>query len=1167
MNTKKRILALALVLCMVIPMCLIQVSAAEAKTGANYDFFHESLKDQNYDAKGGISFGKYGSLLQELYNQGQMQAIPLYVKSKSSAYIQCEEKATDGKYVYDGFRQLKTNLGDWVAIKFRSPGEGYFSISFKHFYLNANNCAAITGYLLPGNTAKENIDSLLTKERELGTVDILSTTTANMVHSLCLTTGAELQANQEYMLVLKTVQDHHNPDDNRLDFQLVGLEFGEGYEPGEGAFNPIRGEVLSEETVKIVQFYRAHSGVNPANGHDMLYLMIKGGDMLVYDIDEDKIVDTKNDIHRQQKGSLIDPEGNLWICGSSNLIYKYNPATKESTKYKWDLSLVDGHQVESYGIVYGDDGYLYFGYYGWLLRMDPKTGATERISDRLTTDPNLESDAQFSGHGGIIYKDGFLYLSLHGDMNNDLITTSQIIKYDIANRKIVDYVDVRDATCGEKNSQHYGVSYLNYIDGILYANFSGRSDAKVYIDITGDKMVRLDRVEGLENELIGVFTDEINGKYYVGGYVDDKESTKCLYEYDPATKTFSRVSEIVFLSALGARGAVVSVDAEGLPGLSLVAASNNTATGMIDVYFYNLESYETVVRSGISMGYGTGVNLNALETDPTGRYLYTGGYGANLLGIYDTQTGEVEMYPTHHHQVDSMIWYDGYLWVGNYSVGTITRYDTEYNDAFPLFEMMSTVFQQVRMLNPTAGDGKVFFAGEPNTARYGGVLAWFDIQNELIYIAAGPNPDEVYYTKAFTSFQVWRNAVTHEIETFDVDGDGMYDYDFIVDDKGDSDPNNDVKKQRFYGVVPNRLIAKMHYVDGYIVGTTAKNNGKTVYATDGNAQIFMYDVKNMKLLSTYDITQTIQGLEDPEDGDIGVIDTVAPDPYEKGKYWGVAVDTLFSFTYDFAANTFNVKEEVSWQKGMAHKPHGTKQGTDILFDGDYMYVSTQHMGTYMVNTADPTVNYQLSGTGTAEMLQKEDGNIYYLSMRDGANSDIKVFRCAEVTQPVVLRSVQLLIDALPDAMNAENEEQFMTVYRMYMDLIETTKAKVNAEKLLTAMGAFETEQVAKAEALIDAIGTVTLESENAIVAARRYYDSLSESAKAAVTKLSVLEAAEETLNQLKLDAMKPAPKPTVTENKDGGNNTILFIAIGAAALIAVAVAVAVILRKKKAQAE
>jgi len=203
-----------------------------------------------------------------------------------------------------------------------------------------------------------------------------------------------------------------------------------------------------------------------------------------------------------------------------------------------------------------------------------------------------------------------------------------------------------------------------------------------------------------------------------------------------------------------------------------------------------------------------------------------------------------------------------------------------------------------------------------------------------------------------------------------------------------------------------------------------------------------------------------------------------------------------------------------------------------------------------------------------------------LSMRDGVNSNIKVFRCAEVTQPLVLRSVQAVIEALPETMTAENEAQFMVAYKMYMDLIDSTREQVtNKEKLLTAVGAFAQDQAAQADARIDAIGEVKLQSETAILAARRYYESISQEAKAFVTKLNILEDAELALNELKLADMEQKQKPPVDDpepgtddpannngSKDG--NLWLFIGIGAGVVvIAAAVVVVIVLRKKKTKTE
>lgn len=73
-------------------------------------------------------------------------------------------------------------------------------------------------------------------------------------------------------------------------------------------------------------------------------------------------------------------------------------------------------------------------------------------------------------------------------------------------------------------------------------------------------------------------------------------------------------------------------------------------------------------------------------------------------------------------------------------------------------------------------------------------------------------------------------------------------------------------------------------------------------------------------------------------------------------------------------------------------------------------------------------------------------------------------------------------------------------------------------------------------AAIDAIGTVTLDSENAIVNARNAYEALSEDQKAQVTNYGTLVAAEEALSQLKNSGgEEPGEQPGEIPQDPGGN--------------------------------
>ena len=103
---------------------------------------------------------------------------------------------------------------------------------------------------------------------------------------------------------------------------------------------------------------------------------------------------------------------------------------------------------------------------------------------------------------------------------------------------------------------------------------------------------------------------------------------------------------------------------------------------------------------------------------------------------------------------------------------------------------------------------------------------------------------------------------------------------------------------------------------------------------------------------------------------------------------------------------------------------------------------------------------------------------------------------------------------------------------------------------------------------IDAIGTVTLESEAAITAARTAYDALSEADKALVTNYSKLTDAETALAALKTpvepsESQKPDDQKPDDQKPEEKKNDIIVPVIIVAVVVAAAVAVAVIIIKKK----
>ena len=134
-------------------------------------------------------------------------------------------------------------------------------------------------------------------------------------------------------------------------------------------------------------------------------------------------------------------------------------------------------------------------------------------------------------------------------------------------------------------------------------------------------------------------------------------------------------------------------------------------------------------------------------------------------------------------------------------------------------------------------------------------------------------------------------------------------------------------------------------------------------------------------------------------------------------------------------------------------------------------------------------------------------------------------------------AVEKLIDAI-GTVTLDSEEAIKAARGAYDALTDAQKELVgNYQTLLDAEAKLADLQAADAvEKLIDAMGTVTLDSEEAIKAARDAYDALTDAQKALVGNYQTLLDAEAKLAQLKKDAEKPSQpeqpaKPSEDANK------------------------------------
>ncbi len=118
-----------------------------------------------------------------------------------------------------------------------------------------------------------------------------------------------------------------------------------------------------------------------------------------------------------------------------------------------------------------------------------------------------------------------------------------------------------------------------------------------------------------------------------------------------------------------------------------------------------------------------------------------------------------------------------------------------------------------------------------------------------------------------------------------------------------------------------------------------------------------------------------------------------------------------------------------------------------------------------------------------------------------------------------------LIDGIGEV-TLESEEAIAAARAAYDALTEEQQKQVGNYKVLTAAEAAlaalkkaEQAEIDAVEAKIDAIGDVTLDSEKAITAAREAYEALTDAQKARVENYGTLTAAEQKLAELKLSAL------------------------------------------------
>ena len=494
-------------------------------------------------------------------------------------------------------------------------------------------------------------------------------------------------------------------------------------------------------------------------------------------------------------------------------------------------------------------------------------------------------------------------------------------------------------------------------------------------------------------------TEEIDGKHYMvlEGYG--------LYEYDIATETVSKIPGFD-TSGIGFRTC-----GQNSYGMSIITKDGEsclmtyTASGGHPRLF-NLDKKEYQAWDNLVIDGGGGAPIRTIISwgEGTNRFSF-GGFNTDNCAVYNTELGKIEFYYKTGGQTDSHIWYEGKLYAGNYSSTTLNEiYPDETNVTLPATNEVIQRWKldhdgevsQKRVHILAAGDGYVFAGTTPNSNLNGGGITVYDTRTGRWKFHRSP--------------------------------------------------------------VQNGSINGLAYHDKVLFATTSGKGGSgAIQDPDYSGVIFAYDYEKMEVLATLDPRDYIKGLKSPVDIIYGV--TADPNVEENGRIWSIVADTLFCFTYDKEAKTFDVQEIVSygkttytnsssygwWPRGIQFDAKNSCIYATFAQGGGSRCIVFEDMnapvGSIKVKSDErfmadiPEGNFYILG---------EDGNFYY-----AISEDLKMYPLNLTDEDWnIAQQVDDLILAIGDEITIESETAIKTARSAYENLNWRYKALVQKLELL-----------------------------------------------------------------------------------------------------------------------
>jgi hypothetical protein len=271
------------------------------------------------------------------------------------------------------------------------------------------------------------------------------------------------------------------------------------------------------------------------------------------------------------------------------------------------------------------------------------------------------------------------------------------------------------------------------------------------------------------------------------------------------------------------------------PGWTLVGTLGNTG----EIYRYNPQTGKNDLRD---IAYpGQPINIHDVEAGPDGK-IYSGGYLAGNMGVYDPATGKTE-HLSGSGQTEGLVFIGKKMYMGVYPTARIFEYDTE---------------------KPWTGTKPAFIEPEKGA-------------NPEQIFSLEDNPNIAGYTNQDRPFAMAGAEDLQKLIVGTVPKNGMLGGALAVwDVKERGEP------EVYWNVVPDQSIVSLAYRDGVAYGGTSIYGGLGSKEKAKEAELFAWDVAGKKKL--YSLV--------PMPGKPAITQLLArPD----GKIWGLAGGDIFVF--------------------------------------------------------------------------------------------------------------------------------------------------------------------------------------------------------------------------------------------------------------------------------